>query len=73
MVLFGGADINKSYNDTWEWKESRWTQIADSGPSPRSGHTIVYDSSTNKVVLFGGSYEPVGANLQYLNDTWVLE
>ena len=56
MVLFGGYD-NKNKNDTWEWKENRWTQIADSGLSPRAGHTIIYDSSSKKVFLFWGSSE----------------
>jgi len=41
-----------------------WTQKQDIGPSPRSGHTMTYDSEKQKVLLFGG--RAVGE----LNDTW---
>ena len=43
----------------------RWTQVADIGPSPRALHSMVYNSSSNKVVLFGG-FDNDGP----FNDTW---
>ncbi|MDQ5868591.1 MAG: kelch motif-containing protein [Thermoproteota archaeon] len=52
--------------DTWEWNGNEWTQVADTGPPGRWGHTIVYDSDKQKVVLFGGL---AGGN-RILNDTW---
>ena len=33
---------------------TEWTQVADTGPSPRMGHKVVYDSGINKILLFGG-------------------
>jgi hypothetical protein len=43
-----------------------WVPTATTGPSPRSGHAMVYDSVRQRVVLFGGEAAP----LQYLGDTW---
>jgi hypothetical protein len=43
-----------------------WTQKQDFGPKPRTGHTMVFDSTRKKVVLFGGDSL---AN-KLFNDTW---
>ena len=68
-VLFGGQTaINESdafLGDTWEWDGSTWTLRSDTGPSPRSGHMMAYDSDRGVTVLFGGSY----LSTRY-NDTW---
>jgi hypothetical protein len=75
-ILFGGYTGQGSsavdLNDTWEWKGNRWTQIADSGPSPRSYHSMVYDSARNKIVLFGGQYM-ANNTLNSLGDTWEFD
>ncbi|KAH9995850.1 hypothetical protein BJV77DRAFT_211716 [Russula vinacea] len=43
IILFGGADRPKWYNDTWSFDVStgEWTELRCTGcvPSPRSGHT----------------------------------
>ena len=49
--------------ETW-----KWTQKQDMGPSPRAAFSMVYDSSSKKIVLFGG-IDFVGP----LNDTWEWE
>ena len=74
VVLFGGWDGTSDLNDTWEmtWNGSNvtWTQVnsgASNSPSVRGWHAMVYDSSRNRVVLFGGW----GSNR--LNDTWEYE
>lgn len=75
IILFGGAayvnDNTVRFGDTWEWDGSEWTQIADSGPSPRSSHSMTYDSANHVVVLFGGQSDnnPPSFNL---GDTWVM-
>jgi hypothetical protein len=57
IVLFGGQalinypDLN-ALNDTWEYDGMRWVGVADTGPSPRGGHGMIYDGA--KVLLFGG-------------------
>jgi len=69
IVLFAGiGGSNSSFTplrDTWEWDGDAWTQIADTGPSPRSGHAMVYDTARGRVLLFGGN-DNGGA----LADTW---
>lgn len=65
IVLFGGNNSGVSYNDTWEWNGTAWSQRATTGPSARTGHTLVYDSARNRTVLFGGGITSIG-----LADTW---
>ena len=66
-VLFGGL-VNGSYgNDLWEYNgaTSTWTQVAPpSMPATRAGHTMVYNSTTQRAVLFGG------LNPTRQDDTW---
>jgi hypothetical protein len=68
IVLFGGGNVvNNAANilgDTWEWNGSTWTQVASTGPSPREGHAMAFDSARGKTVLFGG------ANGNEYGDTW---
>ena len=73
IVLFGGGFVGPSnvpqyFNDTWEWNGSEWTQVADTGPSPRGNHGMSYDSPRDKVVLFSGW----GGPGQFLGDTWEM-
>lgn len=59
-VLFGGycyappPGCGVYFTDTWEWDGSTWTQLATSGPSPRYGATMAFDSARGKAILFGG-------------------
>lgn len=68
IVLFGGQSDNAYLDDTWEW-DGLWTNVTPADPldrpSARSRHALAYDSSREKVVLFGG-YSVDG----YLDDTW---
>jgi hypothetical protein len=69
VVLFGGLDGDERgtatlLGDTWEWNGAQWTLCATSGPTPRMGHAMVYDSLRQVVVLFGGS------DGQFRGDTW---
>lgn len=43
-----------------------WTFISNSGPSPRYGHSMAFDSQRGRTVLFGG----VAGNAALLSDTW---
>ena len=69
VVLFGGYDrIDEKLNrmgDTWEWDGFSWTQIKVTGPSPRNGAALVYDSVRGKIVLFGG-----GTTKGVSGETW---
>jgi len=79
-VMFGGDCtvllLPCQLNDTWTWNSTAkvWTQAqANNGsqstiqPAPRTGAMMVFDSSLNQVVLFGGL--DLAGNV-YLNDTW---
>ncbi len=68
-VCFGGLaneqDTGSTFNDTWEWDGTDWTEMANTGPGGRSFHTMAYDSTRGRTVLFGGQVP--GA---FLGDTW---
>jgi len=72
-VLFGGfkGGSPSSYQDTWEWDGSTWTEIVTpTAPSARNGMAMAYQTSQTRVVLFGG-FE-AGTNVR-LNDTWTFD
>jgi hypothetical protein len=57
VVLFGGFVWQGQWElvgETWEWDGTEWTQIADTGPPKRLLTTMVFDSSRECLVLFGG-------------------
>jgi Galactose oxidase, central domain len=73
VVFFGGhGDVPSPsvLSDTWKWDGSEWTQVADTGPSPRLNPAMTYNASTQRVVLFGGLnfVSPISAR----SDTWEL-
>lgn len=64
-VLFGGVGAGGALlGDTWEWDGSFWTQMDNIGPAPRQNHTMVYDSTRQVNILFGG------ISAADLGDTW---
>lgn len=67
IVVFGGIVTGFGYyNDTWTYNGSLWSNaIPIHSPGIRSEMAMEFDSSNNKVYLFGG-YN--GSN--DLNDTW---
>lgn len=75
MTVFGGAGAAKAvFNDVWTLANVNgtptWTQLAPTGtaPNPRSGHTAVYDSANNRMIIHGG----VAGSTAVQNDTWIL-
>lgn len=61
-----------SYSDTnlvLECVDQVWTRVHPDGAPPvaRAGHTAVYDSTGDRMILFGGR-----SNAGVLNDVWVL-
>jgi hypothetical protein len=63
--LFGGSEPSGaiSFDDTWDGTE--WRQIANTGPSGRGFPAMVFDSSRECLVLFGGQERG-----EWLGDTW---
>jgi len=69
IFLFGGyCSINKKrVNDFWEFDGKNWKLIGtDTVPVPRSGHSMIYDSIKNRLLVFGGKDE----NGDLLRDLW---
>jgi N-acetylneuraminic acid mutarotase len=77
VVVFGGGTIQgtnaQSFGDTWEWDGASWTQVADTGPAPRHGVTLAYDSKRRLTILFGGEQLPGQGGGTLFADTWVWD
>ncbi len=67
-VLFGGHDGDAILGDTWEWDGSEWRRAEGPAPAPRCLHTMTYDPARKKIVLVGGSGDPV--NRIVFSDVW---
>ena len=70
IFIFGGycSKEKKRLNDLWKFDGKDWTLISSENPPPaRSGHSMVYDSFKNLLVVFGGKNE----NGAVLNDLWL--
>jgi len=79
MILVGGVTSNGvALSDVWslslDGARPQWTNltpVAGAQPFGRYGHTLVYDSARQRVVLHGGATNPSDLNSN-LGDTWVL-
>jgi hypothetical protein len=81
MIVFGGRDRDgKNLNDVWVLENAnglggtpQWVELIPNGaagsPPARSGHSTVYDSANNRLIIFGGCG---GYCAPVLNDVWVL-
>jgi hypothetical protein len=80
MIIFGGRDREgKNLNDVWVLVGAngigahQWVELIKNGaagsPPARSGHSTVYDSVNNRLIVFGGCG---GYCVPVLNDVWVL-
>lgn len=78
VVVFGGLRTETNgglldLNDTWRLNANlTWTALHPKGPLPtaRQGHTAVYDSTNNRMIVFAGGE---GFDSPCANDIWVLE
>ena len=75
VILFGGTtDYSSGFGDTWVYDLSTntWTSMNPStSPTARFQHSMVYDSKSDKVILFGGRNEEI--RYKVLDDTWVYD
>jgi len=73
MILFGGSTGGSSQlSDTWlyDYGENIWSEITTQPRPPvRANSAMAYSSSSNSVVLFGGSH----LNQETYDDTWILD
>ena len=75
-IFFGGGYQDASgyelFNDMWLFDSigNLWTEINPTvKPSPRSGHSMVYDPVNQKTILFGGWVDTIGL----MSDTWIFD
>ena len=71
-VLFGGQAASLAMlSDTWHYEDRRWRQQRHwwTRPTARAGHSMAFDETIGKTVLFGG----VGHNDVSLGDTWLFD
>ncbi len=69
IFLFGGycSTEKKRLNDLWKFDGKEWEFVqTDGAPEPRSGHSMVYDSFSERLVVFGGKNNEG----ELLNDLW---
>lgn len=77
-VLFGGLDVQGSWNDTtWAYDAATnaWSviPIVGSKPGARTGARMVYDSNRGVCVLTGGADPNDPNGTTYWNDTWEFD
>ena len=73
VVAFGGRQsdgdcVGSGTNccgDLWEWDGQQWSDLTPgTGPAPRQGTVLVYDSNRKRIVMFGGR------NVGQFRDIW---
>lgn len=76
VIFFGGGYQDTTgyevFNDMWLFDPTSnlWTEINPTvKPSARSGHSMVYDSTNHKIILFGGWADNAGL----MSDTWIFD
>ena len=83
MTVFGGIDwgaetttTNAALLYTPGTPAGTWTTLIANGaagaPSARAGHSAVYDSSNNRMIVFGGLCSLSQSCTTLFNDVWVL-
>jgi len=69
VILFGGSISTGYNNETWvyNYTDNSWTNITTTRkPSKSASHSMVYDSTYDRTILFGG--QPAGGD----DETWVF-
>jgi hypothetical protein len=70
VLLFGGDNFERAFNDLWEYDSglNMWTELSPSNPpAARHMHGMTYDAERDVVLMFGGRRLGGGAHLR---DTW---
>lgn len=72
IFLFGGfcSATKKRLNDLWKFDGEKWESVSSkNAPAPRSGHTMIYDSLRDRLIVFGGKNQ----QRELLNDLWAWD
>src|SRR6478672_2030733 len=73
IIMFGGYGTSLPQNHVWTLSLSgpaRWTQLSPLGTPPpgRYGHSMVYDSARDRLLVFGGTADGILG----FSDVWEL-
>ena len=75
VVLFGGSDGSKVFDDMWSWDGRKWERIALSSPRPPGlwHQSMTLDESRNEIVMYGGGtvVGPTRYPALASRDTWI--
>jgi len=74
IYMWGGRGTGQLLKDFWVFSPDKrvWTEIEiDAAPSARGGHSLVFDTAFNRLILFGGfSYNSSG-EVSFHSDLWL--
>lgn len=79
LTIYAGDAGGTGLSDVWTLSNAngsggtpQWTQLSPSGTAPhyRTGQSGVYDSTTNRMIIYGGVNSVTGT--YYIGDTWIL-
>jgi len=74
VFMFGGRGEDGFLGDLWllDAKKRRWRRIdVETGPSPRSGHSLTWDSASGRLILFGGYRSDKYGQTHFLRELWL--
>lgn len=73
LVLFGGGDTSRDYNDTWVFQNHAWRRLTtSSAPPERRTYQMAWDPTLNAIYLFGGFCKYCAASGVPKNDSWTF-
>lgn len=76
IIMYSGVYFYDStytlVKDTWayDFNENTWRKMSD-GPTGRFGHNMVYDTESDRIIMFSGAYMDNG--IQHFNDLWTYD
>jgi N-acetylneuraminic acid mutarotase len=73
VVVIGGSNGETAFADVWRYDlhTNEWISVSTSGATPgiRSGHSIIYQPSASRIVMFGGQKTATS----FFRDVWTLD
>lgn len=79
MTIYAGDAGSTGLSDVWTLSHANgsggtpvWTHLTPTGTAPaaRTGQSSVYDSTNNRMIMYGGNNSLTGT--AYFGDTWIL-
>lgn len=73
-ILINGAfdpgPWHTKYIELWQWNNSDWELISNTGPEVRNAFGWAYDHIRGKLVIYGGTVAHESNNRKWFSDTW---